>query len=36
MRPLRTIAQLRRFWSAYVDALKDYLDRTEPTTPKKG
>lgn len=31
------LAQFRRFWSAHVDALERYLDRTEhhPSTPKK-
>ncbi|HTP35943.1 MAG TPA: hypothetical protein VMJ75_27400 [Candidatus Acidoferrales bacterium] len=36
MRRFRTIAQLRRFWSAYVDAFNRYLDRMEQTTPTKG
>jgi len=27
MRLLRTIARLRRFWSAYIDALERYLNR---------
>ena len=29
------LAQFRRFWSAHVDALERYLDRTHPTTPTK-
>ncbi len=29
MRPFHTMAQLRRFWSAYVDALKRHLNRVE-------
>jgi len=32
---MRTMAQLRRFWSAYVEALKRYLDRMEQSTPAK-
>jgi hypothetical protein len=35
MRTFRTMAQLRRFWSAYVDALKRHLDRLEQFTPAK-
>ena len=27
------LAQFRRFWSAHVDALERYLDRTYPATP---
>jgi DNA-binding transcriptional ArsR family regulator len=30
------LAQFRRFWSAHVDALERYLDRTEQSTPTKG
>jgi DNA-binding transcriptional ArsR family regulator len=29
------LAQFRRFWSAHVDALERYLDRMDPSTPKK-
>jgi hypothetical protein len=32
---LRTVAQLRRFWAAYVEALKRHLDRTEQQAPTK-
>jgi len=35
MRPFRALAQLRRFWSAHVDALKRYLDRMDQSTPTK-
>jgi len=35
MRLFRTMAQLRRFWSARVDALKRHLDRTERVAPAK-
>jgi len=35
MRPFRTLAGLRRFWSAYVDALKRHLDRAEQSVPAK-
>ncbi|HEV2396398.1 MAG TPA: metalloregulator ArsR/SmtB family transcription factor [Candidatus Sulfotelmatobacter sp.] len=28
------LAQFRRFWSAHVDALERYLDRTDPPAPK--
>jgi len=27
--------QFRRFWSTHVDALERYLDRIDPSTPKK-
>ncbi len=27
--------QFRRFWSTHVDALERYLDRMDPSTPKK-
>jgi DNA-binding transcriptional ArsR family regulator len=37
--PLREVdswlAQFRRFWSAHLDALERYLDRTDPSTPTK-
>jgi len=29
------LAQFRRFWSAHVDALERYLDRTHAATPAK-
>ncbi|HVN17477.1 MAG TPA: metalloregulator ArsR/SmtB family transcription factor, partial [Dongiaceae bacterium] len=29
------LAQFRRFWSAHVDALERYLNRMDPSTPKK-
>ncbi len=29
------LAQFRRFWSAYVDALERHLDRMDPATPIK-
>ena len=29
------LTQFRRFWSAHVDALERYLDRTDPATPAK-
>jgi DNA-binding transcriptional ArsR family regulator len=29
------LAQFRRFWSAYVDALERHLDRIDPSTPTK-
>jgi DNA-binding transcriptional ArsR family regulator len=29
------LAQFRRFWSAYVDALERHLDRMDPPTPTK-
>jgi DNA-binding transcriptional ArsR family regulator len=29
------LAQFRRFWSAYVDALERHLDRIDPATPTK-
>lgn len=29
------LAQFRRFWSAHVDALERYLDRTDPSTASK-
>ena len=29
------LAQFRRVWSAYVDALKRYLDRTDQSTATK-
>jgi len=29
------LAQFRRFWSAHVDALERYLDRTGSSTPQK-
>jgi DNA-binding transcriptional ArsR family regulator len=29
------LAQFRRFWSAYVDALERHLDRIDPTSTKK-
>jgi hypothetical protein len=35
MRPFRTMAQLRRFWFAHVDALERYLDRMDQSTPAK-
>jgi len=35
MRLFRTMAQLRRFWSAYVDALERRLNRTDPPRPVK-
>ena len=30
------LAQFRRFWSAYVDALEHHLDRMDQSTPTKG
>jgi DNA-binding transcriptional ArsR family regulator len=30
------LAQFRRFWSVHVDALERHLDRTNPTTPRRG
>jgi len=35
MRLFRTMAQLRRFWSAYVDALERHLNRMHQSTPTK-
>jgi hypothetical protein len=35
MRLFRNIARLRRFWSAYADALQRYLDRAERSTATK-
>jgi DNA-binding transcriptional ArsR family regulator len=29
------LAQFRRFWSVYVDALERHLDRIDPSTPTK-
>jgi len=36
MRPFRTMAKLRRFWSAHVDALERYLDRMEKRKRRRG
>ena len=30
------LARLRRFWSAYVDALERHLGRIDQSPPKKG
>jgi hypothetical protein len=35
MRLFRTMALLRRFWSAHVDALERHLDRLDQSTPTK-
>jgi len=35
MRLLRTMAQFRRFWSAYVDALERHLNRMGQSAPSK-
>jgi hypothetical protein len=35
MRPFHTLAQLRRFWSAYIEALKRHLDRMEQSMETK-